>query len=132
MASTEDNKLTFVMMVLKNSDMKPDWKAIATEAGISLPGNAQAKLRKIAQAAGYKLVNGNQIVELDGTEDAAKTATAAPTKKRKSPTKKEKVAKDESSNETATESPSKKTKLTQVASDSAQEEVKQEVKDEEA
>jgi hypothetical protein len=24
----------------KNSELKPDWKAIATEAGISLPGNA--------------------------------------------------------------------------------------------
>ncbi|KIW72046.1 hypothetical protein PV04_00269 [Phialophora macrospora] len=131
MASTEDNKLAFVMMVLKNSELKADWKAIATEAGISLPGNAQRKFREIAQAAGYKLINGSQIVEVDGNGDAAKSTTAAPTKKRKSPTKKEKTTKDESSKETPTGSPSKKTKVAQPASE-VKEAVKQETKDEQA
>jgi hypothetical protein len=96
--------------------------------------SSQRKLREIAQAAGYKLVNGSQIVELDSNEAAAKSTTATPTKKRKSPTKKEKTIKDESSKEAPAGSPSKKTKLTQRATDGdeVKEEVKQEVKDEQA
>jgi hypothetical protein len=37
--SAED-RLAFVMVVLRHTEMKPDWNAIAAEAGISLAGNA--------------------------------------------------------------------------------------------
>ncbi|ETI29298.1 hypothetical protein G647_01751 [Cladophialophora carrionii CBS 160.54] len=134
------------MMVLKNTEMNPDWKIITAEAGISRTSNAQRKFRQIIEAAGYKLVN-NQIVDPDedqaignhsaATATAAATATQSPSpspapapapqgRKRKSAMKKD-----------ATEEAGvKKRKTSQHAGDSkrdgdGEEEIKAEAADEE-
>ncbi len=35
-----DEQFAFVLIVLENTKMDTDWKAIATQAGITLAGNA--------------------------------------------------------------------------------------------
>ncbi|EXJ65325.1 hypothetical protein A1O7_01666 [Cladophialophora yegresii CBS 114405] len=97
------DQTAYMMIVLKNTEMNPDWKLITVEAGISKPSNAQRKFRQIVEAAGFKLVN-NQIVDPgeDEHEDHAGNATRAPSpsatsqgRKRKSPTKDKKDASEE-------------------------------------
>ncbi|KIW72048.1 hypothetical protein PV04_00271 [Phialophora macrospora] len=106
-------KIAFVMRVLKHTETsKPDWKAIAAEEGISRPGNAQQKFRRMVQDLGYDFVN-DRIVDLGDGNVAAGGATAdsktntstttTPTKKGKSPAKKGKATIGE-------ERPSKKSK----------------------
>ncbi|KAJ9494459.1 hypothetical protein LTR99_010777 [Exophiala xenobiotica] len=61
-SGTPEEKLTYIMTVLKNTELpKPDYHAVAQEAGARDPNSAQKKFRAIVKAAGFDLVNGRVV-----------------------------------------------------------------------
>jgi len=60
--ASPEEKLSYIMTVLKNTEMpKPDYHAVAREAGVRDPNTAQKKFRAIVKAAGFDLVDGRVV-----------------------------------------------------------------------
>ncbi|KAF7513573.1 hypothetical protein GJ744_008867 [Endocarpon pusillum] len=61
--------LDYLLLLISNSEFKPDFHATAVAAEIASANNAQKKFKKIVEQGGkYKLVKG-KVVAADAEED---------------------------------------------------------------
>jgi hypothetical protein len=112
-----DADLKYLLLVIKNADFKPNYQALATEAGVNNANNAsvldssicqfanyghsQKRFKKLVENGGFELVKG-VVVSPGGSADSVTTGTPAKPKGKRAGTpgsKKRKVQETEEDEE---------------------------------